>query len=438
MENPSKNYHYILSGYFLSQSTLLNEKNNLPNQRKLSEVLWQCAQAELWKPLFYTLSEPGFFELAWIYRETDVSKFWKILEQTSSYKMIFSYDYLLSSPQNYLKVIDYVGDLFLLSGYYRHALRFKEKIRNIVYSSMDASSDDYDESIAIQLLCDEASLCYRTMNYKKAFDLICKAEDISRSRCDWQSLTHILKIKVDILISSGMVEEVFLILKEGMEIAQRKEETELYIDFLIKAGHANRLNENYSEALLNLEKAEDLIRFRNDERSLAQLLSEKALIYTRQLRYKEAWICHEEEAEISSNLNEIQGVIAAVHGQVNILMKWKKYEQALELLNTVKNDTLKSGNLTFLAQHYGTKANIFHEQNKLHEALKWHNKEEDLFREIDNTIGLVISLVNQILIYSKLHERNKCLEKLNEALPLALKSGQKKYIDFINGFLRRL
>jgi len=316
MENPSKNYHYILSGYFLSQSTLLNEKNNLPNQRKLSEVLWQCVQAERWKPLFYTLSEPGFFELAWVYRETDVSKFWKILEQTSSYKMIFSYDYLLSSPQNYLKVIDYVGDLFLLSGYYKQASRFKEKIRNIVYSSLDASSDDYDESIAIQLLCNEATLCYRTRNYKRAFDLICKAEDMSRSRDNGQSLSHILKIKVDILLSSGMVEEVFSILKEGIEIARRKKDTVLYTDFLINAGHAHRLIENYSEALLNIEKAEGLIRHSNDERSLAQLLSEKALIYTRQFHYKEAWICHEEEAEISSNLNEIQGVIAAVHGQV--------------------------------------------------------------------------------------------------------------------------
>jgi tetratricopeptide (TPR) repeat protein len=148
-------------------------------------------------------------------------------------------------------------------------------------------------------------------------------------------------------------------------------------------------------ALEALQRAEDQAEQDGDERGKAMLLGRRGQLLRREGRFKEAWECHVKEAQLSREVRNMDGLAAALFGQVNILTGIGEQSRALQTLDEIEELARRSGDRNTLAKCMGTRAGILRRQGRFAEALALHQEEEALFRECHNELGLVIALVNK-------------------------------------------
>ncbi|MCX6238206.1 MAG: tetratricopeptide repeat protein [Bacteroidia bacterium] len=355
MGDQSQKYHQVLAEYLAGKPLYLDENNNAkPNVRKLAELPWHWLQAKCWLNLYQLLIDWKFFITLWDSAQFDVKRYWTQLEKNSSHKICEGY---------------------------------QPVIKNIEIHTLDT---------------------WRLAELLQNFGHLCEAEQIYIEEIKHFEDTNDQKRLAATLTSLALVSQIQGNLESAIEACARAERIYQTIDddfsFALLAEtlgiHAIVLEQqgDYKSALIMHQKAEQICRKFKVTRvvaGVANAIEGQARVHMAKGDFQVALKLLRENETLCREAGQLEGLQRCFGDQALVLLKLGLHSEAIAASRDKMQLCESLGFLSGVAYAFGIEGAIHEKRRDYSQALAAYVRSTDIFRKINESSGLAISIYNQ-------------------------------------------
>lgn len=382
-ENQEIVLHALLAYYF--QNTKLN-------LRIIEELPWQYSQAKAWNILYTLLSDPCFFNIAYLANEFDIRTYWAQIQNNSSLNILDAYKMIITSPlQHHHEFIMQLTTLLDDMGYSTEVLLLLDKLIDHYH--------DLDDLLNLQYtLTKKATVLYYLGKMNEAKNLHIEAEFICRKINYKKGLALSLQAQTSILNDQGDFDGAMAMLQVAEKIFREENDIHGLSSNLIDQAYIYNTWGKLDHAMSLLNESEHMIRVSGNKDALINCLINKANILNIRGDLSNAKSLLDECDFICRQLGDKWRLTTCLGYKAEIFMKWGDLSNALELCIEKELLCNELKNLRGLQNCLGTQGTIFWIKGNLDRAMELFKKQEAICRNIGLKSDLQACLGNQGLI----------------------------------------
>jgi tetratricopeptide (TPR) repeat protein len=415
--------HLRLADYFAGREL---------NERKVTELPWQLAEARAWQRLAEVLADLPFFAAAWRASQFEVKECWARVEAESPLRLGEACRRVLEEPATYdhedvweiatlLKDMGHPAEALALREYlveyYRKAndpARLSPCLGNQAMSLI--ARGDLDG--AMTSLRQQEEICHRLNDpaglsvclghqavilrdrgdLDGAMTLHKQEEAICRRFNNAAGLSACLGHQATILMAHGDLDGAMTLLKQVEEICRRLNDPATLRACL---GHQALILGDCGDldGALALHKQEEAIARRLGDPAGLQLgLGNQATILLARSELDGAMTLLQQQEEICRRLNDPAGLSRSLGNQALILKDRGDLDGAMTLLQQAEEICRRLNDPAKLSAYLGSQATILMARGDLDGAMTLLQQQEEICRRLNDPVGLRRSLGNQAVI----------------------------------------
>lgn len=400
MQARSNKYHKNLAEYFNSKEYFLDSVEDMivsaVNVRKVGELPWQLAEAHEWPKLYDLLADTTFLKASWqlnqVASQFELSRFWAIVDEASTYRMIDAYKPVIENP---ILVKD-PNTLYQMAALLRDSGRVKSAMPLILHlidrckKNLSAHPEETTQFLVIL-----GSFLWDAGEINEVFALNVDLIKLCRKIGFRRGQAVILVNQASIFRDRGELYRALRLLEEAAAIFRSLGAKAELADCLGKRAEIHTMLREFDQSSTLLDEMEMIDRTISNHSGLAHSLNARGVISLCQGHLDQAFQLHRDEEKLCRSQGDRVGLQRALGSQALVRTLQDRLDEALSLADEAISVCEDIESKMGLAYCHGVRGRILRMLGRYDEARAAQRMEEALARELGAVSLIAVSLAEQ-------------------------------------------